>query len=110
MAEQFVPGPSVSGGPAVPVQPAAPPKILPWLIVFTIGRIGIAAALVALLWLVGVGGVAGLLFGLLLAMPVSYVLLRPVRDRLTEGIAARSGRKKELRDRLRGSDTDDGAA
>ena len=42
-------------------------------------------------------------------MPVSYVLLRPLRDRLTEALAARSvarkAAKEQLRDRLEGSPT-----
>ena len=47
--------------------------MLPWLVIYTVGRIGIAALLVLLLWLVGLGSFPGLLFGLLLSMPVSYV-------------------------------------
>ena len=33
---------------------------------------------------------SGLLFGLLLSLPVAYLVLRPSRDRLTEALAARS--------------------
>jgi uncharacterized protein DUF4229 len=86
--------------------PATPPRIVPWLLVYTLGRLVIAVALVALIWLVGLPGFPALLFGLLLSMPVAYVLLRPVRDRLTEGLAARNvarrTRKEQLRDRLSG--------
>jgi hypothetical protein len=86
--------------------PATPPKILPWLVIYTVGRFAIAAALVLLLWLVGLGSFPGLLFGLLLSMPVSYLLLRPSRDRLTEALAARSlarkAAKEDLRTRLSG--------
>jgi hypothetical protein len=71
--------------------PATPPKILPWL-----------------LWLVGLDFWAGLLFGLLLSMPVSYLLLRPSRERLSEGLAARSiarrATKEDLRARLSGTE------
>jgi hypothetical protein len=88
--------------------PAAPPRVLPWLVIYSVGRLGIAALLVLLLWLVGLGSFPGLLFGLLLSMPVSYVLLRRSRDRLTEAIAARSlarrAAKENLRTRLSGTD------
>ena len=88
--------------------PATPPKVLPWLVMYTVGRLGIAALLVLLLWLAGLGSFPGLLFGLLLSMPVSYVLLRRARERLTEALAARSlarrAAKEELRTRLSGSD------
>jgi len=86
----------------------APPRVLPWLVMYTVGRFAIAAALVLLLWLVGLGSFPGLLFGLLLSMPVSYVLLRPSRDRLTAALAARSearkAAKEDLRTRLSGTE------
>ena len=84
------------------------PRVLPWLVMYTVGRFAIAAALVLLLWLVGLGSFPGLLFGLLLSMPVSYVLLRPSRDRLTAALAARSearkAAKEDLRTRLSGTE------
>ncbi len=91
-----------AGGPAVP------PRVLPWLLIYTVGRFAIAAALVLVLWLAGLGSFPGLLFGLLLSMPVSYVLLRPSRERLNEGLVARSvarkAAKEDLRTRLSGSE------
>ncbi|TQN41276.1 uncharacterized protein DUF4229 [Blastococcus colisei] len=95
MADSSTVPPSPSGGPATP------PKILPWLLVYTVGRLAIAAALVLILWMVGLGSFPGLLFGLLLSMPVSYLLLRPSRDRLTEALAARSVARKAAKDDLR---------
>ncbi|PWW22690.1 uncharacterized protein DUF4229 [Geodermatophilus normandii] len=107
MAQSTTPGAPTGG-------PATPPRILPWLLAYTLGRLVIAVALIALIWLVGLPGFPALLFGLLLSMPVALVLLRPVRDRLTEGLAARSlarrTRKEELRARLSGDTTGDGAA
>ena len=89
-----------AGGPAVP------PRVLPWLLIYTVGRFAIAAALVLVLWLAGLGSFPGLLFGLLLSMPVSYVLLRRSRERLSEALAARSlarrAAKEDLRSRLSG--------
>jgi hypothetical protein len=84
MAESNTVPASPAGGPATP------PRILPWLLIYTVGRLGIAAALVLILWLAGLDFWSGALFGLLLSMPASYLLLRPSRERLTEGLAARS--------------------
>jgi len=92
-------------------RPASAPKVLPWLLFYTFDRIAIAVILVLVLWWAGLGSYAGLLFGVLLSMPVSYLALRPVRDRLTEALAARSvarrTAKEDLRARLSGSETDD---
>jgi hypothetical protein len=93
---------------AVPAGPAGgrPPKVLPWLVMYTVGRIGILAALVLVLWIAGLDFYGGMLFGLLLSVPVSYLLLRPSRERLTEALAARSvarrAAKEDLRARLGG--------
>lgn len=103
MAESSNPiGPS--GGPATP------PKVLPWMLAYTLGRVVIAAALIGLLWVVGLPGYPALLFGALLSMPVAYFLLQSVRDKFTEALAARSvarrAAKEELRARLSGTPTD----
>jgi predicted Kef-type K+ transport protein len=78
---------------------------------YTVGRLGIAAVLTLVLWMLGLDFFSGLLFGLLLSMPVSYVLLRPSRVRLTEALAARSvarrAAKEELRTRLSGTPPQD---
>ena len=75
---------------------------------YTVGRLAIAAALVLLLWMVGLDFWSGLLFGLLLSMPVSYLLLRPSRERLNEALAARAvarrTAKEDLRSRLSGTE------
>lgn len=88
--------------------PAQPPSVVPLLGLYTLGRLALAAALVALLWVLGLGSFPGLLFGLLLSMPLSFVLLRPIRERLTEAMAARSAMRKagkeDLRARLKGTD------
>ena len=89
-AEQAVPGAPTGG-------PAAAPKIVPWLLMYPVGRLAIAAALVLLLWWLGLDFWSGALFGLLLSMPVSYLLLRPSRERLTEGLAARSVARQQAK-------------
>ncbi len=84
----------------------AAPRVLPSLLLYTLGRLVIAVALIALIWVAGLPGFPALLFGLLLSMPVAYVTLRPLRDRLTAGLLvrreARRQAKAELRDRLSG--------
>jgi hypothetical protein len=64
--------------------PATPPKVLPWLVLHTVGRLGIFALLTLVLWMVGLDFFSGMLFGLLLSMPVAYLALRPSRERLSE--------------------------
>jgi hypothetical protein len=99
-------------GPVVPVGPtgeaAARPKVWPWLVLYTGGRLLIAVVLVLVLWVAGLGSYAGLLFGILLSMPIAYFTLRPVRERLNEAIVAyqeeRRRSKQELRDRLSGDE------
>jgi hypothetical protein len=102
--EPVTPG-APSGGPA------SPPRVGPPLVLYTLGRLAITVALVAVIWVAGLPGFPALLFGLLLSMPVSHVLLRGVRDRLTEALAARSvarrTAKEDLRDRLSGEPDDD---
>jgi hypothetical protein len=102
-AEPTVPGAPTGG-------PAAPPRIAPWLVIYTVGRLAIAAALVLLLWWLGLDFWSGALFGLLLSMPVSYLLLRPSRERLTEGLAARSLARRRAKERLNARLTGDGTA
>jgi hypothetical protein len=106
MAEHETAGPPVT--PAGPSGgPATPPKVLPWLVLHTIGRLGIFALLTLLLWWVGgLDFFSGMLFGLLLSMPVAYFALRPSRERLSEALVARSlarrAEKEEIRARLSG--------
>jgi Protein of unknown function (DUF4229) len=91
---------------APPSGPGTPPKVLPWLVIYTVGRLGIFALLTLILWTVGLDFFSGLLFGLLLSLPVAYVVLRPSRDRLTAALVARSvarrAAKEDLRNRLSG--------
>jgi hypothetical protein len=104
MADQSAPAPA---GPAAAAGPA--PKVLPWLVAYTLGRLAIVAVLYVVLAFAGLPGIPGLLFALLLGMPAAFFLLRPVRERLTTAIVARADAKEALRTRLRGSDAD-GAA
>jgi hypothetical protein len=91
--------------PGVPVgptgEPAARPKVWPWLVLYTGGRLLIAVVLVLVLWVAGLGSYAGLLFGILLSMPVAYLALRPVRERLNEAIVAYQDERRRSREDLR---------
>ena len=107
------PGPAGSTAPgAVPASPAGGPatplRVAPWFALYTLGRVVIAAVLVAIVWLAGLGGFPALLWGVLLSVPVAYITLRPVRDRFTEALAARSvarkAAKEDIRTRLAGSE------
>lgn len=106
MAEQMrAAGASVPGGTA----DGAPSRggVAKWLAIYTLGRLAIAAALIGLLWVLGLPGTPGFLFGVLLAMPLSYLALGRVREQLTSALVARNMRKEQLRAELRGTDTDD---
>lgn len=99
-----------AGAPVPPTGPqggpATPPKVLPWLVVHTIGRLGIFALLTLVLWMVGLDFFSGMLFGLLLSMPIAYLVLRPSRERLSEALVTRSlarrAEKEQFRARLSG--------
>ncbi|MCZ2823561.1 MULTISPECIES: DUF4229 domain-containing protein [unclassified Modestobacter] len=107
MAEQ-----TRTGGASVPggTDEGTPSRggVARWLAIYTLGRLAIAAALIGLLWVLGLPGTPGFLFGVLLAMPVSYLVLGGVRQQLTSALVARNARKEQLRAELRGSAADDG--
>jgi len=112
MAEPIKAGPIKAGplgaGPAATpgavLAPGGKPRVGQWLAVYTLGRLAIAAALIALLWVLGLPGTPGFLFGVLLAMPVAYLVLAPVRTRLTTALVARAEQKERLRTELRGAE------
>ena len=86
--------------------PGEQPQVVKWLLVYTLGRLAIAAALIALFWVLGLPGTPGFLFGVLLAMPVAYLALGPVRKKLTAALVARAEQKERLRVELRGDQPD----
>ena len=99
-----------SSGPGSPTGgPATPPRVLPWLVIHTVGRLGLFALATLVLWMAGLDFWSGLLFGLLVSMPLAYLLLRRSRERLTEALGARSAArraaKEDLRTRLSGDGT-----
>jgi predicted PurR-regulated permease PerM len=62
------------------------------------GRIGIFAVLVLVLWMLGLDFFSGLLFGLLLSMPLAYLLLRPSRERLAQALTARQLARRQAKE------------
>ena len=66
------------------------PRVLPWMLAYTLGRVVIAAALIGLLWAVGLGGYPALLFGALLSMPVAYFVLRAASASVNRSRTGRS--------------------
>ena len=94
-----------AGTPVTPAGPgggpATPPKVLPWLVLHTVGRLGIFALLTLVLWMAGLDFFSGALFGLLLSMPIAYLALRPSRERLSEALVARSLARRAEKERLR---------
>jgi hypothetical protein len=95
-----------TGHTGAPGGTAPAPPLARWFLLYTLGRLAIAAALIAVLWALGLPGTPGFLFGVLLAMPVSFLVLSPVRQRLTGALVARSERKEALRAELRGTERD----
>ena len=98
-----------------PGQPDGPPPPEPsfgrsvgslWL--YTILRFLVFGILFGLLWLVGVPAFLAAVLGLLLSVPLSYVLLAKPRAALAETVEARlrarRARSEELSSRLKGDD------
>ena len=94
MAEQSTTPASPAGGPVAP-------RVLPWLVMYTTGRLGIFALLTLGLWMAGLDFFSGLLFGLLLSMPVAYFALRRSREQLSVALVMRAEEKRRAKEQLR---------
>jgi hypothetical protein len=101
MAEGATPDSAPSVSPEPSQEPAGVPRIGVLLLLYTLARIGITVALLGLLWVAGVPLLPALLFVVLLQLPVAYLLLRPLRTRLTEALAVRGAARREAKERLR---------
>ena len=82
-------------------QPAVRPRVLPWLVIHTVGRLGVFALLTVVLWMAGLDLWSGLLFGLLLSMPVAYLALRRSREQLSIALVMRAEEKRRAKEQLR---------
>jgi hypothetical protein len=82
------------------------PGLAATVALYTLARIGLVAAVAAVLVLFGVPLVVAVLVGLIVALPLSMVAFRGLRARLDEALAAaqarRSAEREALRARLRG--------
>lgn len=88
---------------------ATPPKVLPWLVMHTVGRLLIFVLITLLLWMAGLDYFSGALFGLLLSMPIAYLALRPSRERLSEALVARSAARRAEKEQFRARLSGDGS-
>jgi MFS superfamily sulfate permease-like transporter len=82
-------------------RPLPRPKVLPWLLVHTVGRLAVFALLTVVLWIVGLDFWSGLLFGLVASMPVAYFLLRRSREQLSVALVLRAEEKRHAREQFR---------
>jgi hypothetical protein len=80
------------------------------LALYTGARIGLVAAVTAVLLLFGVPLLVSLAVAIVVGFPVGLLLFRGLNRRVTEGLAARGARRgaerDRLRARLRGEDAD----
>ena len=90
--------------------PAQRPQVLPGLVIHTVGRLAVFAVLTVVLWMVGLDFWSGLLFGLVLSMPVAYFLLRRSRERLSVALVLRQEEKRHAKEQLRARLSGDAAA
>jgi hypothetical protein len=78
------------------------------LVAYTLARLCLVAAVAGLLVLAGVPLILAILIGVVAALPLSMLLLRGLRKRMDEGVAAvqerRAAQREVLRARLRGDD------
>lgn len=68
---------------------------------YSAARLALVAVMASLLVLAGVPLLVSILFALVVALPLSMVLLRSLRARVTTGLAAARARRRSERDRLR---------
>jgi Protein of unknown function (DUF4229) len=78
------------------------------LVAYTLARLCLVAVVAGLLVLAGVPLILAILIGVVAALPLSMLLLRGLRKRMDEGVAAvqerRAAQREVLRARLRGDD------
>ncbi|MGH3774291.1 MAG: DUF4229 domain-containing protein [Pseudonocardiaceae bacterium] len=68
---------------------------------YSAARLALVAVVATLLVLAGVPLLVSILFALVVALPLSMVLLRSLRARVNAGMAAAAARRRSERDRLR---------
>jgi Protein of unknown function (DUF4229) len=71
------------------------------LALYTLARIALVAAVVALLMVLGVPFLVSLAIAVVVGFPASLLLFRGLNRRVTEGLAERGAARYEARERLR---------
>jgi Flp pilus assembly protein TadB len=71
------------------------------VVLYTLARLGLIAAVAAVLVVVRVPLLVALAVAVVVALPLSMVLLRGLRTRVGAGLARRSARRSEVRRQLR---------
>ena len=85
----------------VPQNPPTGSALARDVALYSAARLALVAVLASLLVLAGVPLLVSILFALVVALPLSMVLLRSLRARVTTGLAAARARRRSERDRLR---------
>lgn len=86
----------------VPPQiPPSGPTLVRDVALYSAARLALVAVTASLVLLAGVPLVVSLLLAVVVALPLSMVLLGSLRARVTAGLAVVSARRRDERDRLR---------
>lgn len=88
-------------GVVAPRTPATGPALAREVALYTVARLAMVAALSLLLVLAGVPLLVSILLALVVALPLSMVLLGSLRARVNAGLAVVEKRRRAERDRLR---------
>jgi hypothetical protein len=84
-----------------PQIPPAGPALARDVALYSAARLALVAVIAFLLLLAGVPLLVSILLALVVALPLSMVLLGSVRARVNAGLAAVGARRRDERDRLR---------
>ncbi|MGH3907207.1 MAG: DUF4229 domain-containing protein [Pseudonocardiaceae bacterium] len=71
------------------------------IVLYSLARLALVALLAVLLVLAEVPVLVSVLLALVVALPLSWVLLRPLRLRVAGGLSVAGARRRAERDRLR---------
>ncbi|MEV0086605.1 DUF4229 domain-containing protein [Saccharopolyspora sp. NPDC050642] len=85
----------------------AQPNLTRDITLYTLARLGLVAAVTALLVLVHVPVLVALAVAVVVAMPLSLLVFGGLRRKVAAGMAERGARRAELRAQLRGERTAD---
>ena len=91
----------VSSAPPTREPDAGPPALGPAIAKYGLARAALVAAVSALLTWVGVPLLVAIIIGLVVALPLSLVLLPSLREELDTALVAAGSRRREQKARLR---------